>query len=76
MKTTTMTEIFSELDSMNLDLNYSDQKIDTSLNIHELDALIDSMTEKYGQNDEAVQYYIEKRKELLNQIIENISEKL
>jgi hypothetical protein len=76
MKTTTMTEIFAELDLMNLDLNYSDQKIDTSLNIHELDALIDSMTEEYGQNDEAVQYYIEKRKELLNQIIENISEKL
>ena len=76
MKTTTMTEIFAELDLMNLDLNYSDQKIDTSLNIHELDALIDAMTEEYGQNDEAVQYYNEKRKELLNQIIENISEKL
>ena len=76
MKNQTMTEIFDELDSMNLDLSYSDQKIDTSLNINELDGLIDSMTEKYGQNDEAVQFYIKKRKELSNKIIKNISEKL
>lgn len=76
MKTQTMTEIFDELDSMNLDLSYSDQKIDTSLDIYQLDALIGSMTEKYGQNDEAVQFYIKTKKELCNKIIKNISEKL
>jgi len=77
MKNQTMTEIFDELDSMHLDLShYSDKKIDTSLNINQLDGLIDSMIDSYGENDEAVQFYIQKRKELCNKIIKNISEKL
>ena len=68
---TTQQQIFAELDQMNFLTDYPDHK-DTGLNIHQIDKLIESFTEKYGFNDDIVKFYEKKRKEILNKIIEKI----
>lgn len=65
-KELTMSQIFQELNDMDLDLNYSENHKISELNYDDCYNMAESLMKKgYPLNDDAVQFYINKANELL-----------